>query len=153
MLRQSCGPALEHWKDLTRAAKRELIQIFVRRVEVERIRIGVLHLTIYWCDGEVNAVECVTRSISGRVRRGWLAREEEQLLAAIERGATPVEIAALFPDRTWNAIDVKARALRPGSLKFGQRIIRPAETWNDYVARTGNLLVAASGTIADTKAV
>ena len=153
MLRHSCGPALEYWKDLTRATKRELIQIFVKRVEVDRKRIGVLHLTIYWCDGEVNTVECATRSISGRVRRGWLASEEEQLLAAIERGATPVEIAALFPDRTWNAIDVKARALRPGSLKFGQRLIRPTETLNDYTTRTGNLVVAPSGTTADTKAV
>ena len=63
--------------------------------------------------------------------------EEKELLAEMaKRGATPLEIAAAFPNRTWDAISRQLKSLGPTYLDFPPR---PYEGHLTYCQHLENL--------------
>jgi hypothetical protein len=70
--------------------------------------------------------------------RHWSSDEAERLAVLIRSGATQIEIAREFPDRTWRQIRDKVRAVTgKRSLTSSERPIKTLETYRDYLKRVG----------------
>ncbi len=72
------------------------------------------------------------------VRRRWSVTETQLLLEMVDAGATQVEIAQEFPDRTWRQIMSRMYDKRgSGSIQDQARPIEWDETYQEYLERTG----------------
>ena len=80
-------------------------------------------------------MELIRAASTGTV---WLPNEIDVLLELIESGASRVEIARAFPDRTWRVLYCKYRTLTGNLLpRESRNIIRKHETYNQYAERVG----------------
>jgi hypothetical protein len=62
---------------------------------------------------------CCTTTTKGEKRgRYWIPEEKELLADMVKRGATPLEVAAALPERTWDAIGRRLKALGANYLDF-----------------------------------
>lgn len=100
--RQDYSRALKDWPKMNRQEKRLMLEALITRIEAEAGPPGILYLTIHWFDDSSDNCTLATRG--DRRGRYWLPEEKELLAEMVKRGATPLEIAAAFPDRTWDAI-------------------------------------------------
>ena len=67
-----------------------------------------------------------------------MKNEVNRLLELVEDGASQIEIAREFPERTWQAIRSRLRRERgTGRLKELSTKIKYAETYSDYLERVG----------------
>jgi hypothetical protein len=66
----------------------------------------------------------------------WTAPECKLLTTLVAQGATPLEIAAHFPFRTWQAIRAKNKSLSGVWLSIADCPIQMGETFEDYHNRT-----------------
>jgi hypothetical protein len=66
----------------------------------------------------------------------WLQTEVEQLIDLVETQATQLEIAAAFPDRTWDQLRRRYCQERGiGSLRIEPKPIKDTETYKMYLTR------------------
>jgi hypothetical protein len=129
-----CGPALENWDGLTIDQKRVILHSFIARIEATPLECQALHLIIYWRDEESDEIAL---PLTGSTFTAWLKREVDTLLALIDRGASQLEIAATFPNRTWDMIAQKVRYSRGRRTSFiKEQPIRGNETFAMYQKRT-----------------
>src|SRR5258708_37684993 len=89
------------YNDLSQEGQRLLIQVIFRGVAVQKdgddfMVIGVHH------DG--STVECKI----GRRCPNWTAADGQQLVDLVESGATSLQIARTFPNRSWSTLKSKA---------------------------------------------
>ncbi len=93
-----------------------MLEALITRVEAKPGSTGILYLTIRWFDDSSDSWTLATKG--ERRGRYWLPEEKELLAEMVKRGATPLEIAAAFPDRTWDAIGRRLMNLGATYLKF-----------------------------------
>ncbi|MBA3869513.1 MAG: recombinase family protein [Anaerolineae bacterium] len=133
-LREMCNPALASWDDMPREDKVVVIQSFMEQVKVTPLEGQAICLQIEWRDGSTDEVSLARQ---GTTYLQWLKTQEEHLFHLVDDGASQLEIAASFPNRTWDAIRQKVWAVRgKGSLQVSPLPITDTETYGDYLKRT-----------------
>jgi DNA invertase Pin-like site-specific DNA recombinase len=133
-LRDTCGPALENWDNLTRNEKREVAAVFIDRVEATPVEEHGLQLVVYWRDATSSEI-VLPRQASTGVQ--WLPSEVARLLEMHDERATQVDIAAAFPHRTWDMIRNKLYSLIGAEgYHFEVTPIRGHETYPMFLERT-----------------
>lgn len=155
-LKEDCLPALENWESLTYDEKRTILQAFMLQIEATPVDDNGLYLVIRWRDQTYD--ELVLASQTENTRR-WLTVELDHLLALVDSGASQVEIARTFPDRTWEAIRHRMWKLRGvSSLTFDEKPIKDSETFEMYHERISGETYERAGsgdrwTTADEKSL
>ena len=142
-LHDTIGPVLEQWEDMTRQEIRLIMKAFIERIEATQAE-RALDFTIHWRDESTDSFSLPKQMENGW--REWLPSEFEQLRNLVEAGATQVEIARAFPDRTWRMIVMKIRK-DFGRIYFSPQPIRHKETYVEYQSRTeqhGGVYIARS---------
>ncbi|NJM39411.1 MAG: hypothetical protein HC853_00895 [Anaerolineae bacterium] len=129
-LRDEYEPAIANWDEQPPDKRRTIIQVFIDCVEVEPAKRGT-NITINWRDGS-NDTLFVRRPCKGVT---WLPNETERLIKIINEGATQVEVAATFPERTWKAIGHKIKQLTSTTFTVGRKGIHEEERYADYLNR------------------
>lgn len=133
-LKETCGPALENWDYLTRDEQRVVAHAFITKIEATPVEKNGLELVIRWKDDTYNTLVLARRNTTGTQ---WLPSETEQLLQMLDARAPQVEIAQVFPHRTWNMIRNKIYSLiGPGRYHFDVTPIRGTENYDAYLKRT-----------------
>jgi len=133
-LREMCTPALSSWDDMPREDKLVVIQSFIDRVMVEPLEGQAIRMMVEWRDGSTDEVSLARQ---GTTYLQWLKTHEARLFDLVDEGASQLEIAAAFPDRTWDAIRMKVWGVRgKGSLQVSPLPMKDAETYRDYLKRT-----------------
>jgi DNA invertase Pin-like site-specific DNA recombinase len=135
-LRESCGPVLENWDNMTRDEKRVVLQAFIHTIEASAMPAHALRLTVYWKDGTSDEMVLPRQATTGTC---WLPEETQELLRLVESGASQIEIAQTFPERKWKAIRLRYwRETGSGAeLTFRPKPIKDEESFLDYLERTG----------------
>lgn len=143
-LKDDLDPAGEGWPNFSRQKKRVIAQRVISRIEVEPTDKGGTLLIVHWNDIEATVVELRQKVGNGKQ---WRPEEHAELLKLV--GASQIEIAAHFPDRTWQSIRQQIRKLNGTSVLEGPRP-RPAmhedETYDQYVMRVSSTSVRHSRT-------
>ncbi|RIK35438.1 MAG: hypothetical protein DCC57_23345 [Chloroflexi bacterium] len=134
-LKDSYLQVLDEWDAMESDAKREILHIFVDKIVGTKIDKGVIDLAVSWTDTSFDHLRLPRVTSSGTV---WLPQEIDLLLSLTARGATQVELAQAFPDRTWRSIYNKYTALTkaPLDLRKNHPIGRD-ETYHQYLNRVG----------------
>lgn len=124
---------IENWDTITTQEKRELIHVFVGKIEATKGEKHRLALTIYWQDGSTDDMDIRRLPSSGLA---WMPQEHALLVKLGQEGAGQIEIARTFPNRTWLMIARKHRKLTGRYLTWGgNHPIKGHETYEDYVRR------------------
>jgi len=135
-LKDTCGPALENWPNMTADEQRAVAVAFIDRIEAHQAEKHALHIVIQWRDGTSDELLLPRENTTGRQ---WLPSEVDALLQLIDGGASQVEVAEAFPDRRWNYIRHKIYGLLgPGKYTFEVTPIRGHETYGDFRERTAS---------------
>lgn len=135
-LKETCGPALENWPNLSRNEKRVILQAFIDRIETTYLKGKELLIAVCWRDNTRDEVILPVQSSHGVY---WTQDEAKLLLDLVDKGASQVEIAAQFPTRTWKEIRNKVHYERGrGLLSFGSLTIGQNETYLQYVEKSGS---------------
>lgn len=136
-LRESCGPVLENWDNMSRDEKRVVFHAFIDRIEAEPGDGHALELTVHWRD---ETADCMTLPRQATTGNHWLPEETEYLLELVESGASELEIASAFPERSWSNIRNKFyRETGSGeAIRFKKKRIKDDECYRDYAERTGD---------------
>lgn len=126
--------ALDDWDETKTEVKRQLIHMFVTRIEVTQQADRELAFFIYWQDGSTDEM------MIGRVATTgvpWYPQDNELLIRMVEEGADQVEVARTFPHRSWKAIFNKYKRLTGKTLTWGERRkrIKDHESYEDYLKR------------------
>jgi DNA invertase Pin-like site-specific DNA recombinase len=133
-LKDHCGAALEDWPKLTRDEKRLILFGFISHIEATAVERGGIHLRIYWHDNETSEMTLIRQQTCGQA---WSHKDVQRLTALMDAKASQIEIAAAFPNRTWEVIRWKAVWLRgKGVLRVSPKLIREKETYPQYLERT-----------------
>lgn len=133
-LREMCTPALSSWDDMPREDKLVVVQSFIDRVMVEPLEGQAIRMMVEWRDGSTDEVSLARQGTS---YLQWLKTHESRLFDLVDEGASQLEIAAAFPERTWDAIRQKVWAVRgKGSLQVSPLPMKDAETYREYLKRT-----------------
>lgn len=135
-LRESCGPVLENWENMSRDENRVVLHAFIERIEAEPGDGHSLELTVHWRD---ETTDCIVLPRQATTGNNWLPEETEYLLELVESGASELEIARAFPTRTWSNIRNKFyRETGSGeAIRFKKKRIKDNECYLDYAERTG----------------
>lgn len=132
--KKSFSPAADNWTKLTQEEKRVVMHVFVQQIIATKIG-DDLQLTVNWTDGSTNQLQLCRVASTGTV---WLPQEADLLVALVESGASRLEIAKAFPDRTWRVLYQKYCYLTNKPLpRESRNTIRKYETYNQYVERVG----------------
>lgn len=132
-LRENYQPALQNWDRLSRDEKRAILQAFILQIEATPIDDNGLRLVIYWRDQSHDELLLASQT---DIAQDWLNDEIEQLLSMVDRNASQIEIAQLFPERTWEAIRHRVWKSRgAGGLNYDDKPIKDYETFEDYQQR------------------
>lgn len=133
-LKQHWSLALENWGSLTREEIRAIFTSLVDYIEAEKIGERLLRFAVFWLDGTSDEFTLPKQMDNGW--REWLPSESDTLLELIQSGASQVEIAQNFPERTWKMINNKiARLVGTGRVRFSPHPIRYWETFEMYRKR------------------
>ncbi len=133
-LRETCGPALENWENLTRNEKRVLLHAFIERIEAEQEDGRVLKFVVHWRDDSEDTFALPKQTHNGW--REWLPDEESMLTALVKDGATQIEVARSFSHRTWRMIKYKINDLfGTGNVVYSPHPINMDETYDMYAKR------------------
>lgn len=129
--------ALDDWDNTESDVKRQLIHMFITRIEVMQQDNRELTFTIYWQDGSTDQLEIGRVATTGIP---WYPQDNELLIKIMEEGADQLEVARTFPHRSWHAIYNKYKRLTGKSLTWGKRRnpIRKNESYEDYLKRIGD---------------
>lgn len=157
-IKRNFGYASERWDLITSHERREVIRVFVDRLEVTQREDRVLLLKIFWKDGSTENLPLEHVSSHGAQ---WLPQDVERLIKLAESGASKIEIAKSFPDMTWHQLSRKYRGLTKKSLSSrSSGLVKKYETYNQYVERIGiegqqNMTsdVGSAGVLADSAAL
>ena len=143
-LRKEYLPALNHWDDLERNEKRAVLHAFIEQIEATPFDRSGLMLQIKWRDQTTDEVMLIRQSGAAR---DWLMSEVQELLDLLDNDASQVEIAAAFPDRTWEAIRHRIWEVRGGGAvdHIDPKPIHDRETYTDYVERISGDTVRKAG--------
>jgi DNA invertase Pin-like site-specific DNA recombinase len=149
-LKETCGPALANWDNLSRDEKRVILGSFVEKIEATVANERDLRLVVVWRDNSCD--EAILPALNKNGSHCWLASERERLLAMVDGDAPQVAIAREFPLRTWDNVRDKVIELRgAGVFKPKPKPIKDDETYQDFLVRTtGSLSNTITGT--DTSA-
>lgn len=143
-LKDSCLPALANWSNTHRDKKRAIAHAFIEKIEASPIDLHGLHLSISWRD---RTMDELTIAIQSRSRRRWLGSEIDTLLALVDCSASQVEIAATFPDRTWEKIRHQVWKFRgKHSVEtIDPKPINDNETYPQYLERFSDPTIKQAG--------
>ncbi len=132
-LKRDFGTVLENWNTYSRARKRNILMSFIDQIQTRPTDEGGLDLNVVWKDGNTDILSIRRQTAKGIA---WLPSETGNLLAMANGGATQIEIARMFPERTWETIS-KHLYSAAGGKYYALRMlpIRPTETYADYQAR------------------
>ncbi|NJM41772.1 MAG: hypothetical protein HC853_13940 [Anaerolineae bacterium] len=131
-LRDEYQPSIANWDHYTNEQKQIVMQAFVAHIELESHGRGSGHLTIYWKDGSQDTTPLRMQHQHGE---GWLPEERERLTQLVERNASQLEIAEMFPTRTWSSIVSSARIATGKYLRARPRIIKMHQTYAEYATQ------------------
>ncbi len=135
-LLSSVSDVITKWDKTSADEKRALIRIFIDKIEATRIDIATISLKICWQDQSSDTLRIGKITTLGK---SWLPREITRLVELIESGASKVEVAKAFPNRTWYTIYRKYKDTKKNwPVSRYEGTIRRNETYNDYVARVGS---------------
>jgi hypothetical protein len=135
-LKATCEPALNEWEKLSRNEKRVILRACIKRIDAREWERLSLHFVIHWLDNTQSEFILPKQTHNGW--RHWLSSETDQLLTMVDRGASQVEIAQTFPDRTWQMIKYKVEKIRGmGSCQIFPLPIYHDETYPMYSKRAG----------------
>ena len=133
-LRETCGPALENWDNLSRDEKRVILHAFINEIEAEQVEGSAIQIVVYWRDESDDMVILPKQSRNGW--REWLPSETKQLLELVAADASQVEIVKTFPNRTWGMIKQKIDAvLGIGKFYMSPQPVFRHETYEVYGQR------------------
>ncbi len=143
-LKEELGPASEGWDKFSREKKRAITQRLIERIEVSPAdKFGTI-IIVRWTGYQFSRV--VLRCKMGKGTQ-WRPEEQAELLAVIE--LPQLDIAARFPDRTWQSIRGQIYKLNGTSHLEGARAVpamHEGETYDQYVLRAGSTSVRQSRT-------
>jgi len=101
-----------------------------------------LQLSAVWRD-ESRDETLVVRHSNGR---DWLREELDKLIEMVSASTSQIEIAAAFPDRTWDQIRRRYDSeMDSERLKIKPKPIKDAETYGMYLARLDALKPTIAG--------
>ena len=126
--------ALNDWENTKADDKRQLVHMFVTRIEVTLHENREMTFQIYWQDGSTDSLEIGRVATTGIP---WYPQDNELLVKMVEEGANQVEIARTFPKRSWKAIYNKYKRLT-GKTRRGDgrhQHIKNHEYYGDYLKR------------------
>jgi DNA invertase Pin-like site-specific DNA recombinase len=126
----------ENWDTLSRDEQLTAIEICISRINVWIDDYDDLNVTVRWRDSD-NSDTCTMAKTKDY--RGWLNRNVSALIAAMDRGADQVEIAAMFPCFTWKKIAEKYHYATEKWPKFDKLPIKGHESYTAYRQRTGEI--------------
>ena len=132
--KKSFSQAADNWTKLTQDEKRVVMHVFVQQIIATKTG-DDLQLVVNWTDGSTDQLQFRRVASTGTV---WLPQEADLLVELVESGASRIEIAKAFPDRTWRVLYSKYCDLTNKTLPRERRnTIRKYETYNQYVERVG----------------
>lgn len=135
VLKHSFSQVVDKWQEMPSDEKRAVVHGFVDRIIATELKKEVVQLVIYWRDGSTDQIQLARSSTGGTV---WLPNEIDLLLELFEAGASRVEIAKAFPDRTWRVLYCKYKRLTgKSSPRESHNTIGKHETYNEYAERIG----------------
>ncbi|MEZ4667528.1 MAG: recombinase family protein [Anaerolineae bacterium] len=125
---------LDDWDNANTETKRQLIHMFVARIEITHGVNPELTFVIYWQDGSTDSMSIGRVGTTGNP---WLPQENELLLKMVEEGVGQVAIAKEFPKRSWKSIFNKYKRLTGETLTRSVRChpIKKHENYEDYLER------------------
>lgn len=138
-LKESCEEVVSDWPEMTADEKRQVVHLFVSRIEATRVDGHALHLRLYWQDASESEVTLPREAGAGNF---WLTKELDYLVELMQSETDQIKIAAAFPDRPWEKLRNKYRKHssvlgKYVKVKFSPRPVRERESYNDYLERTG----------------
>ena len=134
-LKDTCGPLLENWPNMTRSEKRRVLTAFIDRIEAMPVEGHGLHLVICWKDKKSSEITLPRQATIGN---NWLPEQVELLFELVRTEASQIEIAREFPERKWQYIKGKYRKSGGGSeINRRPKPIKDVESYYDYLERTG----------------
>jgi hypothetical protein len=123
-----------------------VLHAFIEQIEATPFDRSGLMLQIKWRDQTTDEATLIRQSGGAR---DWLMSEVQELLALLDNDASQVEIAAAFPDRTWEAIRHRIWKVRGGGAVdyIDPKPMRDREKYADFVTRIndGTDRIAGSG--------
>lgn len=132
-LRKSCAPVLDNWFKMTRDEKRAVLLAFISGIEANPTSITELRVVVHWRDKSSDELILPRQNTNSKA---WLTTESDRLAQLVDQGASALEIAAAFPDRTWTAIQFRIRdQLGKGKVRRDYGTLRRNETYKEYIAR------------------
>lgn len=133
-LKSTFSQAVDKWEQMSAEGKRVVVHIFVEHIRATKIG-DALQLVINWKDGSTDQIQLARVSSTGTV---WLPNEIDLLVEMVKSGASRIEIAKAFPDRTWRVLYSKYKGITKKSLpREEHNTIGKYETYNEYVERMG----------------
>jgi len=139
-LKDAFEPALENWSQMTREEKQRVLHVFIKHIEATPIEKAGLILDIVWGDNTTDQV-VLPRQATNHTQ--WLVNEVNLLLKLVEANASQLEIAATFPQRTWEMIHIKLWYMGI-TVAFEEQPIKYKETYPMYMERINNPLAHPS---------
>jgi DNA invertase Pin-like site-specific DNA recombinase len=129
--------ALDDWDNTETDVKRQLIHMFITKIEVTQHGNRELTFLIYWQDGSTDQLEIGRVGTTGIP---WYPQDNELLIRIVEEGADQLEVAKTFPERSWKSIFNKYKRLTGKTLTWGERRkrIQANESYEDYLRRLGD---------------
>jgi hypothetical protein len=133
-LKDNIEVAINNWVNLSLPDQQVMLHSFIEKIVVEPMPKSAIHITIFWYDGKQ---ECFDMARQGATYLEWLVSDEKRLISAIDKRASQLEIASMFPNRTWNMIRTKVYAIRgKGAIQLTPKPIADDESYMDYLVRT-----------------
>ena len=143
-LRDQVVEAIQNWARLDADQLRALLQTFIQRVVVSRADTWALKLVVCWKDDSTDEICLPAQTTRGTY---WLDSEVQLMAQLIDAHAWQIDMAAAFPDRTWDMIREKAHDLWGSSaLRVGPKPIRGEETYLDYLERASGIRASHKAT-------
>jgi len=125
---------LSDWKKMTVDERRMVAHAFIDKIVVTPLPLRAIHVIVHWRD---NTTDDVALPRQGTTYTTWLKEETDKLAELVERGAPQLEIAATFPNRTWELIRNKIYAITGEfSYKVFPKPIKDKESYEAFFRRT-----------------
>jgi DNA invertase Pin-like site-specific DNA recombinase len=132
--KKSFSQSADNWTKLTQEEKRVVVHVFVEQIIATKTG-DDFQLVIKWTDDSSNQLQLYRVASTGTA---WRPQEADLLVALVESGASRLEIAKAFPDRTWRVLYKKYCHLTNKTLpRESHNTIGKYETYNQYVERVG----------------
>ena len=134
-LRKTYSVALDGWNEMTRDEKRAVLHAFITRIVISPLDNHGLHIVVEWRDETTDEIRLAKK---GTTFSEWLTTEKKALLKLFKDGATQLELASRFPNRTWHQIYMKIYTDLGIGYTPSETPIRKKENYSDYLKRVGS---------------